>query len=68
MNMDDMRLMRREEVIMLCGFSRSTMYNLIGQGQFPGPVRIGARSVAWRKSEVVAWLAERPPASEASDL
>lgn len=65
MELEDVRLMRREEVLQVCGISKSTMYNSIRQGQFPGPVRIGARAVGWRKSEVVAWLAARPPASEA---
>jgi prophage regulatory protein len=32
-------------------------------GTFPAPVRIGARAVAWRVSEVEQWLEARPLAS-----
>jgi predicted DNA-binding transcriptional regulator AlpA len=29
-------------------------------GRFPSPILIGANRVAWRKSEIEAWLASRP--------
>ncbi len=64
MTLDDLSLMRRVEVLQVCGFSKSTMYHLIEHGLFPEPVRIDSRSVRWPKSDVVAWLVERPPASE----
>ena len=68
MTLDDLSLMRREEVLQACRLSKSTMYYLIEQGQFPGPVRIGPRSVRWRKSDVVTWLTARPLASEVETL
>ena len=37
-------------------------------GPFPEPVRIGPRSVRWRKSDVVTWLTARPLASEVETL
>ena len=57
------RLLRREEVERLTGISRSTLYDMISKGVFPRPVRINARAVGWRVTEVVAWLESRPPAS-----
>ena len=64
MTVDEVSLMRREEVLQAFRLSKSTMYHLIEQGLFPGPVRIGPRSVRWRQSDVVTWLTARPLASE----
>ena len=64
MTLDDLSLMRREEVLQACRLSKSTMYHFIEQGLFPEPVRTGPRSVRWRKSDVVIWLTARPLASE----
>ena len=64
MELDDVRLMRLEEVLEVCKLSKSTLYQLMSQGLFPRPVLVGARAVRWRESEVIAWLAARPLASE----
>ena len=42
---------------------RSTLYGWIKKGLFPPPIRIGPRRVAWRETEVDAWIAARPVAS-----
>jgi prophage regulatory protein len=57
-------LLRRPQVQALTGLSRSTLYNFISRGMFPAPVRLGLRSVAWRKSQVSAWIESRQPARE----
>ena len=56
-------LARRRQVEQLVQLSRSTIYAAVKAGTFPAPVRIGARAVAWRVSEVEQWLAARPIAS-----
>ena len=38
------------------GLSRSTIYERIANGSFPQPVRLGARAVGWRESEIAAWI------------
>lgn len=50
------RFLRRPEVEILTGLSRSTIYLMISNGEFPKPVRIGRRAVAWRESAVRAWI------------
>ena len=62
MGMEEDRLVRLPEVVHLCGISRSALYEMISNGEFPVPLRIGARSVGWRFSELQAWIATRPPA------
>lgn len=57
-------LARRRQVEQLVALSRSTIYAAVKAGTFPAPVRIGARAVAWRVSEVEQWLEARPLASE----
>ena len=57
------RLMRRDEVLHLCGISRTTLDTMVREGTFPQPVRIHARAVGWRVKDILAWLASRPPAT-----
>jgi prophage regulatory protein len=41
------------------GLGHTSLYDAIGKGLFPRPVRIAARSVAWPDSEVAAVNAAR---------
>jgi prophage regulatory protein len=43
------------------GLSRSTIYTYIASGMFPAQRRLGPRRVAWRASEVRAWIGSRLP-------
>jgi len=52
------RLLRRREVERLVGMSRSTIYQKVGEGTFPAPVKIGSHAVRWRESNVRRWIAE----------
>ncbi|WP_420326560.1 helix-turn-helix transcriptional regulator [Mameliella sp.] len=53
------RLLRRREVENRTGLSRSTLYDWMKRGEFPRPVKLGARIVAWRETDIVAWLESR---------
>ena len=50
------RIVRRDEVSKLTGLARATIYKKVADGSFPAPIRLGARSVGWRLSDIVAWL------------
>lgn len=52
-------LLRRPEVEARTGRSKAGIYCLIREGKFPAPLRIGKKAVAWRASEVDAWVAAR---------
>ena len=54
------KFLRREEVERLTTLSRSTIYALMGSGEFPRPFSTGRRSVAWRADEIAEWIATRP--------
>ena len=53
------RLLRRPEVESRTGLSRSSIYSLMDQGEFPRPRRIGKRAVAWLETDVEHWLGAR---------
>lgn len=61
--MESDRVIRLPEVLHLCGLSRSALYEMISRNEFPCPVRIGARSVGWRHSEIQRWIESRQPAT-----
>jgi len=48
-----------QEVLATLGFSKSTLYRLIGAGQFPKPFKLGLRINAWRVETIEAWLAAK---------
>jgi prophage regulatory protein len=52
-------LLRLPAVKNKTGLGRSSIYLKIKLGEFPAPVSLGARSVAWVESEVSAWVANR---------
>jgi prophage regulatory protein len=52
-------LLRFPQVAATVGLSRSTVYAMMRDGRFPSPVRLSARCVRWRSSEVSAWVAEQ---------
>jgi prophage regulatory protein len=53
------RLIRWDDVRRLVGLGRSTIFRLERAGDFPKRVALTARCVAWRESDVVAWLNAR---------
>ena len=53
---------RRPEVESLTGLSRTTIYKLMSSGDFPRPVRLTKKAVAWPESTIAAWLESRKSA------
>lgn len=53
------RLIRRPAVQEKSGFKKSQLYEMVRRGEFPAPVKIGARSVAWDAEAVDAWIRDR---------
>ena len=54
-----MRLMKLKEVMHTTGLARSTVYKYIADGNFPKPVSLGERNVAWLQSEIEDWIMEK---------
>ncbi|WP_286201897.1 AlpA family phage regulatory protein [Ochrobactrum sp. SFR4] len=43
----------------MCGLPTSTLYELMERGQFPRPIKISARTVAWLEDDVARWQQAR---------
>jgi prophage regulatory protein len=57
------QLLRLPQIMNRVGLRPTRIYELMGDGSFPKPIRLGERAVAWLESEVDAWIvaqAEKP--------
>ncbi|WP_288939240.1 AlpA family transcriptional regulator [uncultured Roseovarius sp.] len=52
-------ILRRPDVERITGLSRSTLYAMMAEGEFPKPIRLGKRAVGWREADIAAWLESR---------
>jgi len=53
------RFLRIDDVIATVGLSRTTIYRLIGTGEFPRPHQLTKRAVGWWESDINEWLQSR---------
>ena len=59
------QLLRKSEVQkMAANMPNSTLYYLMSTGDFPKPVKLGKRSVAWKRSEIESWIQSRERTGE----
>ena len=56
-------LMTIKQVSKLTGLSRSHVYWMMRNAEFPEPLKLSSRVVRWVEQEVVEWISERPRAS-----
>ncbi len=49
------RILRLPQVVDATGETRSTIYKRILEGEFPKPVKLGAKSVGWVEDEIAAY-------------
>ena len=53
------RLVRMKELSRIVGYKPWSIYRLIRLGNFPRPVKLGQRAVAWRESDISDWIDSR---------
>ena len=53
-------VIRISDVITQTGLPRSSLYAKVKEGNFPRPIKLGARAVGWRVDDVEAWISARP--------
>src|ERR1700722_14940486 len=61
--LEEVTFLRLPGVKSITGLSKTSLYTLIREKSFPAPVRLGARTGAWGRSEVREWAIERVRAS-----
>lgn len=64
--LEDVSFLRLPEVKAVTGLSKTSIYELIREKNFPAPVRLRPRAVAWVKSEIRQWAVERVHASRSA--
>lgn len=60
------KLLRLPAVEERTGLKKSSLYAGAKAGTFPAPVRLSARAVAWRESDIDRWISERAATGGAS--
>jgi prophage regulatory protein len=55
---------RQSDLRAKIGLSTTSIYEMMAAGTFPRPVKLGPRIVAWPKSHIDAWLADRAEQSQ----
>jgi len=53
------KIIRLNEVKVITGLSRSTIYLRMAEGNFPQQISLGSRAVGWINSEVIDWIEQR---------
>lgn len=53
------RIMRIREVTKTIGLGRATLYKMLEAGEFPRPIKLGARSIGFKSEEVQDWIDSR---------
>lgn len=55
------RLIPLPELLKLIPVCRVSIHNMIRKGMFPAPLKLtGSNRIAWRSSEIAAWIAKQP--------
>lgn len=54
-----MKILRIKEISELLSLSKSTIWRLRREGNFPEPLQLGPRSVGWYESDVMEWIKSR---------
>jgi prophage regulatory protein len=49
-------LIRQDQLLAEIPIGNTTLWRWVNEGRFPRPIRLGQRVIAWRRSDVDAWL------------
>lgn len=52
-------LIRINEVISMTALSRSSIYTYKKNGEFPNPIQLTSRSIAWVRADVEQWISDK---------
>lgn len=57
-------VLRLPELTRKTGLSRSTIYSMIKEGNFPKQIKLGKRSSGWVMAEIEQWIDQRVSARD----
>jgi len=55
----EQQFIRLNKVKEITSLSKSSIYRLISEGDFPKQVQIGKRAVVWVRSDINAWINQK---------
>ena len=61
------RFIRIEDLSIKVGLSRSQIYKLIQNEEFPRQLKIGSRISVWKESDIDKWMSEMDPIEHITD-
>ena len=53
------QLIRLRDLLAQLGISRSAVYRMMDDGKFPRPLKLSAQTIAFKQSEIDAWVESR---------
>ena len=56
---DNLQLLRRTEVELLTGLSKTAIYDRMRDGRFPKSIALSPKTIRWVKGEVIKWIKEQ---------
>jgi prophage regulatory protein len=51
-----MKMLRINQVMTITAMSKTTIYRWINANQFPKPINLSSKSVAWLESDINDWI------------
>ena len=65
--MSGKRLLRMNEVLRIVGLGKTNLYSKLKRHEFPQPLSLGARAIAWRAEDIDEWIDRLPRVEERND-
>ena len=62
------RILRRPEVELRTGLSRSAIYALMAKQNFPAAIPLTAKAVGWLESSIECWINERVSQAQQAEV
>jgi prophage regulatory protein len=57
--LEELAILRLEDVKRLTGLGRTSIYKLMKDGVFPRSISLGPRAIGWRTGDIRTWLETR---------
>ncbi len=61
------KLLRLPEVLEIVGLGKTNLYGKLKRGEFPAPLRLGKRAIAWKQSDIQEWINTLPLVGECKE-
>lgn len=60
------RILRVPDVKKITGLSRTTIYKLVKEQDFPSPIKLSKKAIGWPESTIENWIKQRIDACDSN--